>query len=87
MHESRAVSQDDCRDLLRQLSDYVEGRANADLCARIEAHLAECPHCRIVVDTLDNTIKLYHTLPGSNPPAEASERLFSVLRIDVKRET
>jgi len=86
MHEPHAASQDDCRNLLRQLSDYVEGQADVDLCARIEAHLAECPHCRIVVDTLDNTIKLYHTLPESNPSTDARERLFSVLRIDVKRD-
>jgi predicted anti-sigma-YlaC factor YlaD len=87
MHESHAAPQDDCRDLLRLLPDYIEGQADADLCARIEVHLAECRHCRVVVDTLENTIKLYHTLPDSTPSADARERLFSVLRIDVRRET
>lgn len=83
MHNDRAADKHDCRPLLDQLSDYVDGLAAPALCAEIEAHLAACPNCRVVVDTLDNTVKLYHALPESTPPEDATARLFSVLNIDI----
>ena len=75
----------DCRPLLEQLSDYVDGQAAPALCAEIEAHLATCPDCRVVVDTLDNTVKLYRALPKFDPPEGATARLFSVLNLDIPR--
>jgi RNA polymerase sigma-70 factor (ECF subfamily) len=33
-------------DLLRRFSEHLEGDLSADVCARMEAHLAECPPCR-----------------------------------------
>jgi RNA polymerase sigma-70 factor (ECF subfamily) len=33
-------------DLLRHFSEHLEGDLSADLCARMEAHLAQCPPCR-----------------------------------------
>lgn len=82
MHNDSSARNHDCRPLLSQLSDYVDGQAAPALCAEIERHLTICPDCRVVVDTLDNTIKLYHALPESTPPEGATARLFSVLNID-----
>lgn len=70
----------DCLPLLAQLSNYIDGQAAPALCAEIEAHLAACPDCRIVVDTLDNTVKLYQALPESAPSEGTADRLFRVLR-------
>ena len=49
-----------CQELLGQVSDYVDGELEDALCAEIEAHLADCPDCRVMVDTLRRTISLYH---------------------------
>lgn len=41
-----------CRDMLGDLSDYLDGEASDEICAEIERHMASCEDCRIVVDTL-----------------------------------
>ncbi len=71
----------ECRDLLRSLSDYIDGELDEVLRATIEQHMAECGHCRIVVDTLRKTVLLYHALsqaPMPLPP-DVQERLFRAL--------
>jgi anti-sigma factor RsiW len=67
-----------CRELLDDLNAYLDGELEAKLCAEIEAHLAECDNCRVVVDTLRGTILLYRQL-GQAPadlPADAEQRLY-----------
>ncbi len=68
-----------CADLLPHLSAYVDGEAAADLCAQIDAHLAACQNCRVVIDTLARTVRLYHALPDPELPAGATARLLAVL--------
>ena len=73
----------DCRQLLAELSSYLEGEASPELCDEIERHLAGCPNCQAVVDTLGKTISLYHTLPEEDVPDEARRRLWRVLHLDL----
>jgi anti-sigma factor RsiW len=81
-HDSHA-GHEECRELLGGLSDYVDGTADAALCAEIERHLAGCENCRVVVDTLGRTVSLYQALPEEQVPAGVSERLLRVLKLDV----
>jgi anti-sigma factor RsiW len=81
-HDSHA-GHEGCRELLGGLSDYVDGTADAALCAEIERHLAGCDNCRVVVDTLGRTVSLYQALPEEEMPEEMSERLLRVLKLDV----
>lgn len=77
------MNHQECRKLLGSLSDYVDGDLQGDLCAKIEAHLAECENCRIVVDSLNKTIYLYQTASEQvSVPDEVRERLFRCLDID-----
>lgn len=39
-----------CAEVTEQLSDYLAGEVPAELRARIEAHVAQCDHCRVVID-------------------------------------
>jgi len=68
-----------CRQYLDSLSDYVDGCLSEELCAELEAHMAECQNCRVVVDTLSRTISLYHQLPAPELPNAVRERLYKVL--------
>jgi len=72
----------DCQELLGQLSDYVDGELEATLCAELETHLAGCPNCRIMVDTLRKTITLYQTHAASDLPPDVEKRLYKVLKIE-----
>lgn len=80
MSAHRATS--DCKHLLSDLSDYLDGEAAAEVCAEIERHLAECVDCRAVVDTLRKTVYLYRTLPQPTFPDEARARLIAALAFD-----
>jgi predicted anti-sigma-YlaC factor YlaD len=69
----------DCRDLLDGLSDYLDGEASSELCAEISRHMATCEKCRVVVDTLGMTVKIYRQLPREDLTEAARERLYKVL--------
>ena len=70
-----------CQELLGQLSDYVDGELEEALCAELEAHLAGCPNCRVMVDTVRKTITLYSRQATTKLPADVEARLFSVLNL------
>ncbi|PWH14597.1 MAG: hypothetical protein DDG60_07540 [Anaerolineae bacterium] len=76
-----------CQQLLASIGDYVEGDLAPELCQEIERHLAACDHCRVVVDTLNKTITLYHaSAHETEVPSEVRGRLFQVLKLDNLRE-
>lgn len=71
-----------CQHLLGSLADYLDDHAAAELCAEIETHLATCPDCRVVVDTMKKTITLVHQTPKPTMPDAAKEKLMQVLKLD-----
>ena len=68
-----------CRHYLRSISEYLDGTLSDALCDEIEAHMATCENCRVVVNTLSKTVVLYRRLPSPEMPDEVKERLFKVL--------
>jgi len=73
------MTHQDCRELLGDLSAFLDGEASAEVCAEIRRHMADCRKCRVVVDTLRKTVTLYHTVPQPEMPEETRERLYKVL--------
>jgi anti-sigma factor (TIGR02949 family) len=73
-----------CREMLSSLSLYLDGELEAEICAAIESHLAECENCRIVVDTLRKTITLYRQQAAEEPsyPEEVRFRLYKRLNLE-----
>ena len=47
-----------CDDLIGNLSDYIDGELEPELCRELESHLAGCRNCRLMVDTMQMTVKL-----------------------------
>ena len=72
----------ECEHYLRHLSEYVDGALSAELCHEIEAHMADCDNCRVVVNTLNKTIALYRRLPAPEMPSAVREHLYHVLRLE-----
>ncbi len=72
-----------CQELLGQLNDYVDGELAAELCHDLELHLADCPDCSVVFDTLAKTISLYRTLDATpvELPQEVEARLLRRLSL------
>lgn len=73
------MSEPRCRVFFNQLSDYIDGELAASLCAELEHHLADCPNCRIVVDTTRKTVSLYRRYGQAEVPAGVSERLWQAI--------
>jgi predicted anti-sigma-YlaC factor YlaD len=74
---------ENCKHLLGSLSEYVDGDLEGTLCAEIERHLADCEDCRIVVDTLNKTVLLYHqSAEQVTVPPEVRQRLFRCLDLE-----
>ncbi len=72
-----------CQRLLGNLSEYIDGELQAELCAELEQHLLECDDCRVVVNTLRKTIELYRQTAGpSDLPGGVRERLFFKLQLE-----
>lgn len=73
---------ENCRHMLGDLSDYLDGEASAEICAEIEQHMEGCEDCRIVIDTLRKTVLLYRDLPPPSMPQGARQRLFQALDLE-----
>jgi anti-sigma factor RsiW len=71
-----------CRDMLGSLSDYIDGELEERLCAEIEAHMKDCPDCRVMVDTLRKTVVLYRTHGRAEMPADVRSRLHAVVNLE-----
>jgi anti-sigma factor RsiW len=69
-----------CRDAVGLMAAYLEGALERDDRARLEAHLADCPHCSEYLDQLRLTIEaLGHAGPGDLPD-EALDELVGLYR-------
>ena len=72
-----------CKRLWESLSDYIDGELSEELCQRIEQHLAGCEHCRVVVDTTNKTILLYHdSAHEMQVPDDVRGRLVETLHLE-----
>jgi anti-sigma factor RsiW len=71
-----------CPEILSLLGDYADGTAGDALCAEVERHLADCPDCTVVVNTMRKMLLLYReTHPPSLPP-DVRARLYKALNLD-----
>jgi anti-sigma factor RsiW len=69
-----------CEELLKALSDYVDGDVDPAICREFEKHLTGCDPCQVVIDNIRKTISLYK---GEEPfplPEELHRRLHDCLR-------
>jgi len=62
-----------CDDLIGNLSDYIDGELEPELCKELESHLAGCQNCRLMVDTMEMTVKLCRD--GAKAEREAGRAL------------
>ena len=68
-----------CKDIVKELADYLDEDLDASLRASIEAHLDNCKDCRLVVDTTKQTIQIYCNSEPAPLPAETRSKLHDAL--------
>jgi predicted anti-sigma-YlaC factor YlaD len=64
-----------CRQVIRELSTFIDQGVGAELRAQIEEHLARCRHCSAIYDGTRNVIRLVGDDRVFELPAGFSDRL------------
>lgn len=68
-----------CKDIVKELADYLDEDLDASLRQSIEQHLDNCKDCRLVVDTTKQTIQIYCNSEPAPLSAETRSRLHDAL--------
>jgi anti-sigma factor RsiW len=68
-----------CKDFLHELSDYLDENLDAELRAKLEKHITECPNCWVIADTTRKTIKIYKGMEAYSIPSDVESRLMKAL--------
>ncbi len=68
-----------CRNVIRELSDYLNGELDANARAELERHLENCEDCRLVVDTTKKTIQIFCDSEPVPLPEDVRARLHAAL--------
>jgi predicted anti-sigma-YlaC factor YlaD len=69
-----------CADIVKLVTDYLEGRLTAAERLRFEGHVAICPPCRSYLDQMRTTIDLVGGLREEDVPPELEEHLVAAFR-------
>jgi anti-sigma factor RsiW len=65
-----------CKEFLQELTDYLDEKTDAELRAKLERHITECPNCWVVCDTTKKTIQVFKGMKEYSIPSEVHERLM-----------
>jgi len=68
-----------CKEFLQELSDYLDETLDAELRAKLERHITECPNCWVIADTTKKTIQVYKGMEQYTITTEVESRLMSAL--------
>lgn len=69
----------DCKEVLANLSSYVDGEVSVELRIALEEHIAKCRRCRVVVDTTGKALKIVLDVEPFEVPLAVSARLYARL--------
>jgi hypothetical protein len=77
------MSKLECKDVLEQISNFIEGEIPPALMQELEEHILSCNNCRVVLDTTRKTIFLYHChADDQKAPGGTVEHLYHTLNLD-----
>lgn len=69
-----------CRDAVALMTSYLDGELGSRDRARLEAHLAECPHCSEYLAQLRVTVDALGRAGPDDLPEEAVDELVDLYR-------
>ncbi len=68
-----------CKNIVKELSNYLEEALEPSLKSSIEKHLEGCEDCRIVVDTTKKTVQIFCNSEPAPLPEDTRQRLRDAL--------
>lgn len=76
-----------CENVVRELSNFIDGDLDAALKRELESHLKGCAGCRLVVNQTKKTIEIFCDSELVELPDDVSTRLHEALRRKLKGTT
>ena len=68
-----------CKDFLSELNEYLDESVDAEVRAKLEQHITECPNCWVITDTTRKTVRIYKGMEPYPIPADVETRLMQAL--------
>ena len=68
-----------CKEFLDELTDFLDEKTEAEVRAKLEKHLAECPNCWVICDTTKKTISVYKGMKSCAIPDDVHSRLMAAV--------
>lgn len=69
-----------CEEFIKGLADYIDGDIEPELCDEIEKHIGKCNNCRIMVDTMRQTVSLCREGKEEKLPEALERKLTGMLK-------
>lgn len=69
-----------CKSVVRELSNYIDGELDPSVKQELERHLAHCEDCTMIVDQTKKSIEILCDSRPVTLPAEVRSRLHAALR-------
>jgi predicted anti-sigma-YlaC factor YlaD len=70
----------DCRQVLAELSNYLDDEVSLELSRAISQHLVRCHRCWVIYNTTSRTLQIVSDCLPSTVPVAVSQRLHAKLR-------
>jgi RNA polymerase sigma-70 factor (ECF subfamily) len=74
-----------CPDVLTLFSRHLEGEIDPAVCATLEAHLAHCPQCHALCESLKRTLALCRQSPAPEVPASLAASVRTAIQVFLNR--
>lgn len=74
-----------CREVIREISNYIESDVPRKLRARLESHFRRCDHCRAILDGTGNVLRLVGDGRTFDLPPGFSRRLRQRIAAALKK--
>lgn len=74
-----------CKDVIREISEYLDGQLDATVVAELERHLGHCEDCKLIVDTTKKTIEVFCNSQPAPLDDSVRQRLHNALQQRLQR--
>ncbi len=74
-----------CKDVIREVSEYLDGNLGTSVKSELEVHLAKCHDCRLIIDTTRKTIDIFCNSEPVALPQAVRDRLHEALAKKLER--
>jgi len=74
-----------CKEFLALLDDLIDDSVTSEMRADLQAHLRDCEHCVVTLNTTRKTIEIYRSHEIYDMPTGLRERLHAAIMARCKK--